>query len=192
MDGSTDYSRFSNAALSEALVKADPALNPLDWGNVRAEIQSRKKRRRLKMLPIMERVVGWYLLLGALVGLAAAKTVFASWSVSLPAVALPLLLWLVAGGCLLKRLRVGRLLGVLALGFQLLSVSFGLFEYRFSPLYGLGISWMNSDIIIRYNLGTVAYLRIGNAVPASVTVDMVAAYGMIILLRSISRARRSS
>jgi hypothetical protein len=192
LDGSTDYSRYSNAALSDALARSNPALNPLDWSNVRAEIQRRKLRRRLKMLPIMERVVGWYLLLGALVGLVAAKTAFVSWPISLPAITLPLLLWMAAGGCLLKRLRIGRPLGLLALGFQLLSASFGSFEYRFSPLYGLGISLMNSDIIIRYNLGTEAYLRIGNAVPASVTADIVAAYGMIILTRSLFRARRAA
>lgn len=193
MDGSTDFSRLSESALSDARAKVDPALYPLDWEAVRVEVRRRKRRRRARMLPIMERVVGWYLLLGAVVGLASTTAHFPSWtSIFFPAIALPLLLWGASGVLLIRRVRMGRVLGLVALGFQVLSISYGLLDYHFSPIYSLAIAWTNSDIRILFHLGPDAHLRIGRAVPVSVAIDLVAAYGMAILLRSLTRARRAS
>lgn len=193
MDGSTDFSRLSEAALGDALARVDPALNPLDWEAARVEARRRKLRRRSRMLPVMERVVGWYLLLGALVGLANTAAHFPSWtSIILPAISLPLLLWGASGVLLLRRIRFGRVLGLVALGFQLLSVSYGVMDYHFSPVYSLAIAWINSNVVILFHLGPEAYLRIGKVVPVSVAIDLVPAYGMVILWRSIARSHRAS
>jgi hypothetical protein len=68
MDGEADFRRLSNEELARAKANADPVLNPLDWENVRKEFRRRNAKRRVKLTPIMIRVVGWYLLVGCAVG----------------------------------------------------------------------------------------------------------------------------
>ena len=141
------------------------------------------------MLPVMERVLGWYLLLGAASGFAGIGAILPSRIVILfPVFAVPLLLWGAAGICVLRRVRTGRLIGMFALAFQLLSFSAGVVDYHFSPIYSFTLGWISSDVNLGFRLGPEMHLRIGKAVPFRLAIDLVALYGMIILWRSMRKS----
>jgi hypothetical protein len=193
MDGTANYRRLSDEDLAKAKAAADPVLNPLDWENVRLEAKRRKVKRREKLLPIMTRVVGWYLLLGCVIGLfAVQKVATAGSAVFLLLAAGVLIMWGIAGVLLLAKWRAGRLLGVIALAFQLPVIDVTAFSYHFRPFYGVVVGLLDSNIQFLLNTGTKIALRPNGGPASSLAVDLVAGYGIVILLRSMRRAKRQT
>jgi hypothetical protein len=193
MDGTADFRRLSDEDLAKAKASADPALNPLDWENVRVEVKRRKVKRREKLLPIMARVVGWYLLLSSAIGLfAAQKAATAANAVFFTLVAAVLLLWGVAGVFLVAKRRLGYLLGVAALSFQLPVIEVTGFAYHFRPFYAVVVGLLDSKIQFFLDTGTQILFRLNGGPAISLAMDMVAAYGIVTLLRARRRANRAS
>lgn len=192
MDGTTDLRRLSDEDLAKAKAAADPALNPLDWENVRAEARRRKVKRREKRLPIMSRVVGGYLLLSSAIGLFAVQNAATTAHAGFyTVVAIVLVLWGVAGVLLVKRRRLGYLMGVAALAFQLPVIDVGGFTYRFRPLYAVVVGLLDSKMELFLGTGTQILARVSETPSTSLAVDIVAAYGIVTLLRAMHRANRA-
>ena len=193
MDGEADFRRLSNEELARAKANADPVLNPLDWENVRKEYRRRSAKRRVKLTPIMIRVVGWYLLAGCAVGafalFGAASTLsalfVAAWTVALA-------IWGVGGALLIARKRLGLWAGVGALALQLPTIQLESLAYHFKPIYGLGFGLIGSSLDIQLYWGTHFLVRQAGSGGRVIAVDLVAAYGIVILLRGMRRANRVS
>jgi hypothetical protein len=193
MDGTADFRRLSDKDLALAKAKVDPALNPLDWENVRLEAKRRKAKRREKLLPLMTRVVGWYLLLGGVIGLFAVQRVATTDSaIFFSLVAVVLLLWGVAGILLIAKRRPGYVAGVVALAFQLPVIDVTGFAYHFRPFYGVVVGLLDSKIGFVLDTGTAILFRLNGSPTSSFAMDLVAAYGIVVLLRAIRRASRAS
>lgn len=193
MDGTADFRRLSDEDLARAKAAVDPALNPLDWENVRVEAKRRKARRRTRLLPIMIRVVGWYLLLGSAIGLLSVlRVATAANAIFISLVVAVLLLWSAAGVLLLAKRRLGNALGIVALAFQLPVIDVIGLAYHFRPFYGVVVGLLNSNIQVFLDTGTeILYRPVGGS-STSLAIDVVAAYGLIILLRFMCRANRAS
>jgi len=193
MDGTADFRRLSDEDLAKAKATVDPALNPLDWENVRSEAKRRKVKRREKLLPIMSRVVGWYLLLGSAIGLfAVQKVATIANAVFFALAAAVLLLWGIAGVLLVAKKRLGYLLGVGALAFQLPVIDVPGFAYHFRPFYGVVVGLLDSKIQFFLDTGTEILFRLNGGPAISLAMDIVAAYGIATLLRAMRRANRAS
>lgn len=193
MDGTAEFRRLSDKDLARAKAAVDPALNPLDWDNVREEVKRRKAKRSTKLLPIMTRVVGWYLLIGCTIGLLAVlRAVTAANALFFSVAAAVLLLWGAAGALLIAKRRPGQVLGIAALMFQLPVINVGNLAYHFRPFYEVVVGLLESDIQIRFATGTEILFRMVGGSATSLAIDLVAAYGIVILLRSIRRANRAS
>jgi uncharacterized membrane protein len=193
MDGTAEFRRLSDEDLARAKAAIDPALNPVDWDNVREEQKRRKAKRRTKLIPIMTRVVGWYLLIGCVIGLfAALRTAAAANALFVSVVAAVLLLWGAAGALLIAKKRAGQVLGIAALLFQLPFISVSNLAYHFRPFYEVLVGVLDSDLQIRFATGTEILVRPSSSPATSLAIDLVAAYGIVILLRAIRRASRAS
>lgn len=193
MDGTADFRRLSDEELATAKATVDPALSPLDWENVRSEMNRRKVRRREKLLPIMTRVVAWYLLLGSAIGLfALQKSASAANAVFFSLVTAVLLLWATAGALILTKKRPGYILGVVALAFQMPVIDVSGFAYHFRPFYGVVVGLIDAQIQLQLGTGTEVLFRPTGGPSMSFAMDLVAAYGMVTLLRFMRRANRAS
>ena len=193
MDGEADFRRLSNEELARAKANADPVLNPLDWENVRKEFRRRSAKRRVKLTPIMIRVVGWYLLLGCAIGsfvlFAAASTLNALF---VAACAVALAIWGVGGALLIARKRLGLWVGIGALLFQLPTIQLEKLAYHFKPIYGVGVGLIGSSPDIQLYWGTHFSVREAGSGGTVIAIDLVAAYGIVVLLRGMRRANRVS
>lgn len=193
MDGDTDFRRLSNEELARAKANADPALNPLDWENVRKELKRRGAKRRVKRTPIMVRVVGWYLLAGCAVGIlalfGAAPTLSARF---IAACTFALAIWGVGGALLIARKRLGLWVGFGALALQLPTIQLDRVAYYFKPIYGIGVGLVGSGLDIQLQWGTRFLFRLAGSGGTVITIDLVAVYGIVVLLRGMRLANRVS
>jgi hypothetical protein len=193
MDGTAEFRHLSDEDLAKAKAAIDPALNPLDWDNVREEQKRRKVKRRTKLVPIMTRVVGWYLLIGCVLGLFAThRTATAANALFVSVVVAVLLLWGAAGALLIAKKRLGQVLGIVALVFQLPFISLSNLAYHFRPFYEVLVGVLDSDLQIRFATGPEILVRPSGGSSTSLAIDLVAAYGLVILLRAIRGASRAS
>jgi hypothetical protein len=193
MDGEADFRRLSNEELARAKANADPVLNPLDWENVRKEFKRRGAKRRVKLTPIMVRVVGWYLLAGCAIGafvlFGAASTLNALF---VAACTVALAVWGIGGALLIARKRLGLWVGIGALALQLPTIQLAKVAYHFKPIYGIGAGLIDSSLDFQLYWGTHFLVRIDGSGGTVATIDLVAVYGITILLRSMRRASRVS
>lgn len=184
MDGTTDFSALSDADLARAKALSDGVLNPRDYENVRLELARRRRQRSLARRPVVLRVLGGLLLLAALANLLTLRFLFLPPArILFPFTLLPVLLWAAAGAALLLGKRVGVTLAMVALGFQLVSFAAGGIDYSFSPLLGARLMWSEGQMLVNLRAGPHGYLRFGQDVPFRIGLDLVAAAGLLFLVR---------
>ena len=200
MDGSTNFSSLSEAELRRAKVRIDPTLTPIDYENVRTEIARRKAKRRKRLLPITLRVLGGYLLIGGVVtfstfvvnlGQAYRAPALAALMVILTALALALLA-VSAGALLVARKRLGVFLAMPALLLQLVAFSIGKLSYEFVPLYALRLLWSGTSTGFYFFTGPRFNFRYTVAGVPGFAIDLIALYGLIVLIRAFRAGRRAS
>jgi hypothetical protein len=185
MDGTTDYSTFSDAELALAKARVDAVLSPLDHENVRIESARRRRLRWGARAPTVLKVVGALLIAGAVTGCLGLRFVFLPPArIFFPLMILPLALWAVAGVCLLMSKPVGATLGIAALGLQLVSFAVGGVDYVFSPLASVRLMWSDGNFIVNLQAGAHGYLRFGQDVPTRIALDLVAVAGIALLAKS--------
>src|SRR5690606_10841133 len=133
---------YSDAELARAKVLVDGILNPVDYERVRDELRRRRRQRWRERRPLLLKVVGGVLLVGAIAGLLTLRFLFlAPARVLFPMTLLPLIVWAVAGVLLILGRSVGVTLGIIALSLQLLSFAAAGIDYSFSPLLGARLVW---------------------------------------------------
>jgi hypothetical protein len=141
----------------------------------------------------MTRVIGWYLLAGCALGFASVfKVAMTATSVFVPLTTVPLVLWGVAGAFLLAKKPIGRWLAMAALVFQLPTFDIGAISYHFSPIYGIVIGQVDSRFVVQFDLGVNMWLQLADGSTYALAIDLVAVYGIVILLRAIRSASRAS
>lgn len=196
-DGITDFSSLTAAELASAKARIDPILSPIDYDKVRGEIARRNLRRRTKLLPIMLRVLGTYLLLGGLVALGTFISLLSrcpknAAPIAVLSVALMLAVVITcAGALLITKRRLGIYFGIIALSFQVVSFSTGTLGFAFVPLYAAQLSWAGGDLGFHLFTGPRFNFHYMTAAPPNIAVDVVAIYGLILLARACRVPRRA-
>src|SRR5262245_34160138 len=179
VDGTTDYSQFSDAELNDARVRVDFVLRPLDHENLRIENKSRKDRRKRKLLPIMLKVAGVHLALG---GGAAFFTMLPHLfkTAFIPLLVVLFVAYLVisatslmAGVLLLTKIRAAPYLGAIAALLQVLQIVTDGFRYQFNPLYAVLAYWHNGEVGFTIQSGLNTDIAVGQFSDAHFGIDLV-------------------
>jgi hypothetical protein len=196
VDGTREFSNLSDAELASAKVRVDASLTPSDHERLLLELRRRSERRANARRPIVLKVIGTALVLGAVLGIFGVRGVFAMQPggvrVLFPIMIFPLALWVVAGALLLRAMPEGVWLGIAALSLQLLSFAIGNVSYVFSPLASVKVAWIAGDIHLAASALPVGHLRMGSVASTQFAVDLLAAIGLGFLIKSLRSRPRAA